>query len=145
MSIFASPRFLRYVLLADAASGAATALLQLTAGAALASLLGLPQGHEGVLASIPYYKSPYVFMYRWDRASPLTSFDDPQLRSSRVGVQIIGDDLASTPAGQALALEGVKHVVGFFVYGDRPAVARMANAIARGDVDAGVAWGPAAG
>lgn len=44
MSIFASPRFLRYVLLADAASGAATALLQLTAGAALASLLGLPQG-----------------------------------------------------------------------------------------------------
>ena len=44
MSIFASPRFLRSVLWADAASGAATALLQLTAGGALASLLGLPAG-----------------------------------------------------------------------------------------------------
>lgn len=42
MSIFASPRFLRTVLWADAASGAGTALLQLTAAGALASLLGLP-------------------------------------------------------------------------------------------------------
>jgi hypothetical protein len=44
MSIFASPRFLRSVLWADAASGAGTALLQLTASGALASLLGLPSG-----------------------------------------------------------------------------------------------------
>jgi hypothetical protein len=44
MSIFTSPRFLRTVLLADAASGAATSLLQLTAAGALASLLGLPSG-----------------------------------------------------------------------------------------------------
>lgn len=44
MSIFASPRFLRTVLWADAASGAGTALLQLTATSLLASLLGLPSG-----------------------------------------------------------------------------------------------------
>jgi hypothetical protein len=44
MSIFASPRFLRSVLWADAASGAATALLQLTAANALAALLGLSSG-----------------------------------------------------------------------------------------------------
>lgn len=44
MSIFASPRFLRHVLLADAASGAASALLHLTAAGALSSLLGLSQG-----------------------------------------------------------------------------------------------------
>lgn len=45
MSPFASsPRFLRCVLLADAVSGGATSLLQLTAAAVLSSLLGLPQG-----------------------------------------------------------------------------------------------------
>lgn len=42
MSIFASPRFLRHVLIADAASGAATGVLHLVAGAALAQWLGLP-------------------------------------------------------------------------------------------------------
>lgn len=44
MSIFASPRFLRQVLTADAASGALTALLHLTAAGALAPLLGIPYG-----------------------------------------------------------------------------------------------------
>lgn len=44
MSIFASPRFLPSVLWADAASGAGTALLHLTAAGALAPLLGLPHG-----------------------------------------------------------------------------------------------------
>lgn len=44
MSIFASPRFLRTVLWADAASGAASALLHLTAAAVLVPLLGLPPG-----------------------------------------------------------------------------------------------------
>jgi mxaJ protein len=108
-------------------------------------LFGLPQGYDGVLASVPYYTSRYVFIYRNDRPQPLASFDHPALRSSRIGVQIVGDDMATTPAGHALAMKGVKHVVGFPVYGDRPAVARMASAIARGDLDAGVAWGPAAG
>lgn len=41
MSIFASPRFLRTVLVADAVSGAATALLQLTAAGLLAEFLGI--------------------------------------------------------------------------------------------------------
>ena len=44
MSIFASPRFLRNVLWADAAAGAASSLLHLLAASALAELLGLPHG-----------------------------------------------------------------------------------------------------
>jgi hypothetical protein len=42
MSLAASPRFLRTVFLADAASCAGTALLQLAAAGTLAGLLGLP-------------------------------------------------------------------------------------------------------
>ena len=60
-------------------------------------------------------------------------------------MQVIGDDMAATPPGYALARAGVRHVVGFPVEGARPAVARMIAAIAAGDLDAGVAWGPAAG
>jgi hypothetical protein len=44
MSIFASPRFLRHVLMADAASGALTGLMHLTAAGFLSSMLGLPAG-----------------------------------------------------------------------------------------------------
>lgn len=44
MSIFASPRFLRNVLWADAAAGAASSFLHLLAARALAGLLGLPAG-----------------------------------------------------------------------------------------------------
>lgn len=42
MSIFASPRFLRNVLWADAAAGAGSSLLHLLAAGFLADLLGLP-------------------------------------------------------------------------------------------------------
>ena len=43
MSVFASPRFLRNVLRADAGSCLASGAVQLAGGAALAGLLGLPQ------------------------------------------------------------------------------------------------------
>jgi hypothetical protein len=44
MSIFESPRFLRTVLVVDAASGAASSLLHLLGAGALAGLLGIPHG-----------------------------------------------------------------------------------------------------
>jgi hypothetical protein len=44
MSIFASPRFLRNVLRADAAAGAASSLLHLLAAGFLSQLFGLPYG-----------------------------------------------------------------------------------------------------
>lgn len=44
MSIFASPRFLRNVLWADAAAGAGSSLLHLLGAGLLAELLGLPHG-----------------------------------------------------------------------------------------------------
>jgi hypothetical protein len=44
MSIFESPRFLRTVLVVDAASGAASSLLHFLGAGALAGLLGIPHG-----------------------------------------------------------------------------------------------------
>ena len=67
----------------------------------------------------------------------------------RIGVQMIGDDFANTPPAHALARRGlVRNVVGFPVYGDysQPApLAAIVHAVDRGEVDAALIWGPAAG
>jgi mxaJ protein len=105
--------------------------------------MGVPSDFERVLTTRPYYRSSYVFVYG-KRA--LRSFDDPHLRALRIGVQLPGNDLAATPAGHALALRGaVDNVLGFPVYGEQPAAERIVDAIAKGELDAGVVWGPAAG
>lgn len=108
------------------------------------ALIGLPQGYEGIAASTPYYRSRYVFVYPRN-AAVAPSFDDPAFLQERIGVQLIGDDMAATPPGHVLAAAHAAHVIGFPVYGDGPAAARLIDAIASGDLDAAVAWGPAAG
>jgi len=105
--------------------------------------MGVPAGFERVLTTKPYYRSTYVFVYG---ARPLKSFDDPGLASLRVGVQLPGNDGAATPGGYALAAKGaVENVHGYPIYGEHPAAERIVDAIARGELDAGVVWGPAAG
>jgi mxaJ protein len=113
-----------------------------TAGAGLCDVfMGVPADFERVATTRPYYRSTYVFV---SRASPaLTSFDDPRLRTLKIGVQLIGNDMAATPPGHALAARGaVSNVEGFTVFGEGPAVSRMVDAIGAGRLDAGLAWGP---
>jgi quinoprotein dehydrogenase-associated probable ABC transporter substrate-binding protein len=95
-----------------------------------------------LLTTRPYYRSTYVFVYG---KRPLRSFDDPALGAMRIGVQLPGNDMAATPPGHALAARGaVKNVIGFPVYGEHPAAQRIVEAVAKGELDAGVVWGPAA-
>jgi len=112
-------------------------------------VLGVPTAFERVLATSPYYRSSYVFLSRRDRGLHVRSFDDPVLRTLRVGVQIVGADYANVPPAHALSRRGiVANVVGFDVYGDyrqESPPARIVTAVARGDVDLAVVWGPLAG
>ena len=104
--------------------------------------IGVPSDFERLATTRPYYRSTYVFVHRKDAPAP--SFED-DLRKLRIGVQLPGNDLAATPAGHALARRGaIDNVIGFPVYGARPAAERMVEAIARGELDAAVVWGPAA-
>jgi hypothetical protein len=60
-------------------------------------------------------------------------------------VQLVGNDMAATPPGHALARAGhVDNVRGFPVMGDGPAAQRLVRAVADGELDAGLAWGPQA-
>jgi quinoprotein dehydrogenase-associated probable ABC transporter substrate-binding protein len=104
-------------------------------------LIGVPAGFDRVLTTRPYYRSAYVFVHRRDQ--PARGFDDPRLRSMRLGVQLIGNDLAATPPGLALAEHGaVENVTGFTIYGEGPAAERMVEAIEHGSLDGCLAWGP---
>jgi mxaJ protein len=108
-------------------------------------IMGVPTDFELALTTRPYYRSTYAFVFRADTAAPYRSIDDARLKTARIGVQLIGDDLATTPPAHALALRGiVKNVSGFPVYGERPQAERMVEALARGELDVALVWGPQA-
>ena len=117
------------------------------------ALLTVPKGLDRLLTTRAYYRSSHVLLTRADDPAPLRSLDDPRLPALRVGVQLIGDDLAASPPGHALLQRGaVARVVGYTVDGGSaedagtgPAGQRMAAAVAGGQLDAAFVWGPQAG
>jgi len=110
---------------------------------------GVAAGYELVLTTKPYYRSTYVFVSRKDRHSAIRSLDDPRLRGLKIGVQLIGEDGFNTPPVHALSRRGiVGNLVGYTVYGDysqENPPARIVDAVAAGEVDVAIVWGPLAG
>ena len=49
-------------------------------------LLDLPAVYEPALTTIPIYRSTYVLAYRNDRGFDFKGFDDPALKSLKIGV-----------------------------------------------------------
>ena len=112
-------------------------------------VMGVPSDFELARPTDPYYRSSYVFVTRKDRALHITSLDDSVLHRLRIGVQLIGNDYMNTPPAHALSRRGiVTNVVGYTVYGDysKPnPPARILDAVARGEVDVAIVWGPLGG
>jgi len=112
-------------------------------------LMGMPSSMELALATRPYYRSTYVFVTRADADFAPESLDDPLLHEVSVGVQVIGDDYSNAPPAHALARRGiVENVRGYSVYGDytKPnPPASIVRAVAEGEVDVAIVWGPLAG
>jgi mxaJ protein len=112
-------------------------------------VMGVPASFDLTAVTAPYYRSSYVFVTRHNGNVRVTSFDDPSLRHLRIGVQLVGDDGANTPPVHALDKRGIKgNLKGYLVYGDyRDAnpTSNIVNAVARGDVDVAIVWGPQAG
>ena len=99
-------------------------------------IIGVPSNYEQTAATAPYYRSSYVFVSR--KGDGVESFDDPRLRKMRIGVEV------QSPAVQALTSRGlIDNMRGYPVLneGARDLVA----AVARGDVDVAIVWGPQAG
>ena len=102
----------------------------------------------GLLLTYPaYYRSSYVFVTRADQ-EPIRSFDDPRLKTLQIGIQLVGEE-SSTPPAAALAGRSItQNVHGYSLLADyrtpNPPAA-IIDALARGEIDVAVVWGPLAG
>lgn len=111
-------------------------------------VLGAPAGDSRILSTHPYYRSTFVLLSRAGRGLHIDSLDDPRLRRLKIGIHVAGQTQLSPPA-IALAQRGiVANVVGYPIYGDyatpNPPLA-LVDAVARGNVDAAIIWGPFGG
>jgi mxaJ protein len=110
---------------------------------------GVASQLEMLSSTRPYYRSTYVFVTRADRGLDIQGFDDPKLKTLKIGVQLVGDDGANTPPSHALARRGiVQNLRGYTLYGNyaqpNPPAA-IVQAVDSGEVDVAVVWGPLAG
>ncbi len=110
-------------------------------------IMGVPTSLGSVTTTKPYYRSSYVFVSRHDRNLRIESLDDPRFAQWHVGVHVVGDDYA--PPAAALARRGItKNVTGFSLfgeYGDKNPPRKIVDAVAAGDIDVAIVWGPFAG
>jgi mxaJ protein len=109
---------------------------------------GTTNGIDMLRTTRPYYRSGFAFVTRPD-GPVIASLDDPQLHRLRIGIQLVGLDGSNPPPSEALAKRGiVDNVRGYMVYGDyrddNPAAGIM-KAVANGDIDVAIVWGPTAG
>jgi mxaJ protein len=111
-------------------------------------VIGVPSSLDMLRTTRPYYRARHVFVSRRSRALHLRALTDPALRGLRIGIQVVGDELAGTPPAHALARHGlVDNVVGFTVTGDyarESPLGEIFTAVRSGDVDVAVVWGPLA-
>jgi mxaJ protein len=112
-------------------------------------IMGVPAHYDPVLTTRPYYRTTYVFVYRAADGPRVTSLDDTVLKHVKVGIHVIGDDYENTPPAQALAMRGIiSNVKGYRIVDDysKPnPPSHIIDAVARGDIDVAIVYGPFAG
>jgi quinoprotein dehydrogenase-associated probable ABC transporter substrate-binding protein len=112
-------------------------------------VMGVPAGMDEAATTRPYYVSSYAFLSRRDRHLEIRSFDDPRLRTLKIGVHILGEQDDSLPPVHALISRGiVANLVGYSIFGnlnEKNPSADLIRAVVNGDVDLAIVWGPLAG
>ncbi len=105
-------------------------------------LMGVPQGMDRVLTTVPYYRSSYVFVTRRSDHLHLTRFDDPAIGQQRIGLQMLQEDFS--PPSVPLTRSGhAAQFVGFRPFGEDGG--EIIRAVAAGRVGFSIVWGPLAG
>lgn len=112
-------------------------------------VMGVPAGYAMTATTAPYYRSSYVTVTRASEGLDIEELRDPRLRELRIGIHTIGDDYSNPPPAQVLARLGIRDKVqGYSIYGDysTPNPPRLLiEAVAKGEIDVAIAWGPIAG
>ncbi len=108
-------------------------------------LMGYAQGTGLIEDTNPYYRTSYVLIYRHNDKSlgGVESLADQRLKNKTIGI------LARTPPVSIMATNGLMaNARPFEVPGDRSpsdAAEAVISAVASGEIDAGILWGPLGG
>lgn len=111
-------------------------------------IVGTAKGIARVATTDAYYRSSYVMVYR-DKEPKLSlaNLDDPQLKTLKIGIHVLGDDYENPPPAQALANRGItKNVSGYstiFSHDNPPS--KIIDDLEKGVIDVVIAWGPSVG
>ncbi len=107
-------------------------------------VMGAPQGDDLVQVTNPYYRTAYALVFR--TGSGLAGVDtlaDPRLQGKRIGI------VAGTPPGNNMVANGLMAAARPYplVVDTRfdSSAAAMMQDMAKGEIDAGILWGPMAG
>jgi mxaJ protein len=106
-----------------------------------------PGGLDMAGTTKPYYRSGYTFVTRADsKLADIKSLADPRLKKARIGVTLLPSD-EQLPPTQALSHYGVVgNLKGFSaMYNQETRPEDVINAVAKGEVDVAIVWGPLAG
>jgi ABC-type amino acid transport substrate-binding protein len=106
--------------------------------------MGFPQGDDLVQGTNPYYRTAYALVTKpGSGLEDVTALEDARLKGKHIGV------VAGTPPGTNMAANGLManakpYPLMIDTRVDSSAEA-MANDLNKGEIDAGVLWGPMAG
>jgi len=123
----------------------ATGFVRVTLGAHRCDvIMGFPQGDDLVQGTNPYYRTAYALVSKQGSGlEDVTSLEDARLKGKHIGV------VAGTPPGTNMAANGLManakpYPLMIDTRVDSSAEA-MASDLAKGEIDAGILWGPMAG
>jgi quinoprotein dehydrogenase-associated probable ABC transporter substrate-binding protein len=123
----------------------ATGFVRVTLGAHRCDvIMGFPQGDDLVQGTNPYYRTAYALISKQGSGlEDVTALEDARLKGKHIGI------VAGTPPGTNMAVNGLManakpYPLMIDTRVDSSAEA-MVNDLAKGEIDAGVLWGPMAG
>jgi quinoprotein dehydrogenase-associated probable ABC transporter substrate-binding protein len=123
----------------------ATGFVRVTLGAHRCDvIMGFPQGDDLVQGTNPYYRTAYALISKQGSGlEDVTALNDARLKGKHIGV------VAGTPPGTNMAANGLManakpYPLMIDTRVDSSAAA-MVNDLTKGEIDAGVLWGPMAG
>jgi quinoprotein dehydrogenase-associated probable ABC transporter substrate-binding protein len=123
----------------------ATGFVRVTLGAHRCDvIMGFPQGDDLVQGSNPYYRTAYALISKKDSGlDDVDTLEDARLKGKHIGV-VAGTPPATNMVAAGLMVTAKPYPLMIDTRVDSSAEA-MINDLNKGDIDAGILWGPMAG
>jgi quinoprotein dehydrogenase-associated probable ABC transporter substrate-binding protein len=107
-------------------------------------IMGFPQGDELVQGTNPYYRTAYALVAKQGRGlDEVTTLGDERLKGKHIGI-VAGTPPATNMAANGLMANAKPYPLMIDTRVDSSAEAMIADLV-KGEIDAGILWGPIAG